>query len=262
MKTLLARTYAVISLAGMFILLNSCQKEISAESQKEIPLPVNGLAAINVLYAKLDDANEAIVDSKKGNNGIARGITYSASGLLNTALSAPSRNASIDYGSPSALNLTHTGSVSTWVNFGSVSGAPGIVSKCNFNADRHGYALSLQDSHPYFEICNGTTANFLTLSSVTVTTSTWYHFVFTWDGSNIYGYVDGSLIASTAQTIDATHEGGFHLTMFSAYNGTDYGHFFLDGTLDEVSIFNDALSPTQVTTLYNSGIPLAFSRFN
>ena len=52
------------------LLTAACQKEITGTG------PVNGLAAINVLYAKLDDVSGAIVDSKNGNNGTGSSVIY------------------------------------------------------------------------------------------------------------------------------------------------------------------------------------------
>ena len=70
------------------LLTTACQKEITG--------PVNGLADINVLYAKLDDVSGAIVDSKNGNNGTGTSVIYGTTGKLNTAISAS--NTLIDLG--------------------------------------------------------------------------------------------------------------------------------------------------------------------
>ena len=92
----------------------------------------------------------------------------------------------------------------------------------------------------------------------------WYHIVATWDGTTSKVYIDGvkettegtvsSMNTSVVNTlIGASHD--------SAGTGTTGGW---DGKLDAVSIFDYALSASQVTTLYGSsstgiGNPMSLS---
>lgn len=85
---------------------------------------------------------------------------------------------------------------------------------------------------------------------------TWYHYVITYDGTDVKWYLNGSSAGSaTAGTIN-TGSGDLNLGRRGA--GTMATGYY-DGLLDEISIFSSALTATQVTTLYNSGTPLPYS---
>ena len=245
---------------------NICQAQFMANGWKfrGAPSGSNGLAAINTFYAKMDDSGTPIVDSKNANNGtLVAGegaATFSATGKLNTAISVGSGGTSWDFGDASVNRFTTQGSISLWVNLSGVSGGPLLLCKGNFNTDRNGYMLGLSGSQLFFELANASAVNQLTVTG-TLAVSTWYHVVITWDGSIIKSYVNGSFVNSISQTVNATST-GIDLTMFAGFNGTTYNSFHLQGTLDEVGLFNAALSATQVTTLYNGGTPFAFASFN
>ncbi len=88
----------------------------------------------------------------------------------------------------------------------------------------------------------------------------WHHVVTTWDGngsgtaSGITIYVDGvsqSLSVSSATLGAATIQGSGPLNIARFEGGPAY----LDGQMDEVSVYNKELSAAEVTTIYNSGAP-------
>jgi hypothetical protein len=74
---------------------------------------------------------------------------------------------------------------------------------------------------------------------------------------NIYIYVDGNLDSTTADanTASITTSGG--VTDIGSQEGLD----FFSGTIDEVGVWNVALTSGQVTTLYNSGAGNTFNAF-
>jgi hypothetical protein len=72
----------------------------------------------------------------------------------------------------------------------------------------------------------------------------WQHLAFTYDGSNIYLYKDGVLISSTPAngTISQTTQ-SFKIGTLD-WNGTG---FYMNGILDEVRLWNVAVSQTEIT---------------
>ena len=81
----------------------------------------------------------------------------------------------------------------------------------------------------------------------------WNHIVGIYDGSNVTIYVNGSSIGTT------THSGNVSLSSsdvllfgLNASNNTDG----LNGILDDVAYWNDALSAAEIAALYNSGAGL------
>ena len=84
--------------------------------------------------------------------------------------------------------------------------------------------------------------------------NTWYHVVGVADGSNVKLYVNGEL-----QTNVNSYDG----TIKSPNQNFNIGRqpssplYYWDGELSNISVFNTGLTGPQVTTLYNSGKPLA-----
>ena len=81
--------------------------------------------------------------------------------------------------------------------------------------------------------------------------SGWNHFCFVQDGAtDSKVYVNGSQ-AGTSTTSKTMHS---TLTNFSIGGTSDFSQYF-NGNVDEVALFNSALSASDVTAIYNSGVP-------
>ncbi len=81
----------------------------------------------------------------------------------------------------------------------------------------------------------------------------WYHAVLTYDANDkTIIYIDGAQEAT-----DATPPASLHLNDIPAKIGTQYtatdNRFFLDGKIDDVRIYNRALTPEEVQRLYSLG---------
>jgi len=79
---------------------------------------------------------------------------------------------------------------------------------------------------------------------------TWYHIVFTYDGTNWICYIDGSVFNSQVYT-----QGDMSPNTDLLYIGQDrdMGNRRLDGVLDEIRLYKRVLSPEEVTYNYNNG---------
>ena len=120
-----------------------------------------------------------------------------------------------------------------------------------------GYFFAVNTSNQIIVILRANLSDrFIFTSTTTITTGTWNHIVFTYDGSATQSggeiYINGSI-----DTI--TRVGSLVLGMTSTnplYIGSrDSSDNFFDGNIDEVAIFNSELSASDVTTIYNSGVP-------
>lgn len=231
-------------------------------SSYSVPTLTSGLVG----WWNLDETSGNFADSSgNGNSGVPTGdagspVNYSQAGAgSNTGTSARINadtvgESRIDMGDPAVLRLTSTGSIAFWCNDSQLGSAdPPFVSKINWATDRNGFIVASVSDHPYFEIADGTGFQSVTLSTSTMAANTWYHLAFTWDGSFIIGYVNGSAVGSpTAQTKNATST-GLNFILGRAFNGTDYVNFGLAGKMDEVGVWNRAITALEVATLYNSG---------
>ncbi|MBI2595347.1 DUF2341 domain-containing protein [Candidatus Daviesbacteria bacterium] len=82
----------------------------------------------------------------------------------------------------------------------------------------------------------------------TLTLSSWNHVLCTYDGTNINTYLNGQLIKQSSETNNVTAASSI-LYMGETSGGA--GRYL--GQMDEIKLFNYALSSTQVKTLYSNG---------
>lgn len=177
-----------------------------------------------------------------------------------------------------------TGKIGSGGNFSGVNyvGLAGSISVTNvtvsawFKTSSNGVTIvDVQSSNPliYMEIgatTAGGTANKLVayvrtnLGSVvvangltTVNDNNWHlgTIVRNTSTQQIYIYVDGNLDSTTTETDTAT------ITATPAAIGSENGPFIFSGVIDEVGIWNVALTSTQVSALYNSGAGNGYGAF-
>ena len=78
--------------------------------------------------------------------------------------------------------------------------------------------------------------------------NTWYHVVYTWSGTELKFYVNGSLDSTfTAVNCNFQSSGNGHKIGEYHHNGS----YEWEGEIDQVRFFNKAISASEVTTLYN-----------
>ncbi len=91
-------------------------------------------------------------------------------------------------------------------------------------------------------------------SSGTINDGQWHHVVGVRDGGTITIYVDGAVNQGTqtgSATINASSDGTFGIGYNSNEGGAPGGYF--DGSLDDVRVYNRALSISEIKQLYNMG---------
>ena len=91
----------------------------------------------------------------------------------------------------------------------------------------------------------------------------WIHVTMTYNGSSLSSgiklYLNGSLLASTDDS------NGSYTAMHNTTSVFRLGHLsgnYADGNIDETAVFNSELSASDITTIYNSGVPNDISSFN
>jgi concanavalin A-like lectin/glucanase superfamily protein len=77
----------------------------------------------------------------------------------------------------------------------------------------------------------------------------WYHVAMTWDGSAVALYVDGNLILSLPVLPDTISYDSNNAAI--GRHSTGGGSF--DGRIDEVELFNRALSASEIQSIFNAG---------
>jgi hypothetical protein len=81
----------------------------------------------------------------------------------------------------------------------------------------------------------------------------WYFAVMTYDGSNLRIYLNGQLDGAMAVTgAMQTSDASLRIGVYAPVNGTTSKEFF-NGQLDEVGVYNRALSATEIQSVYVAG---------
>ena len=160
----------------------------------------------------------------------------------------------INLGIESSLNGATDFSVSAWIK--SVSSDWQVIVQQR-DSDKYigAYSFSIEDQAPntgkisYFVFGTDSNFQFEFYSNKLVNDGYWHHVVVTRDDSYGYIYIDGNFDNSDSGSIKDLDN---TIQSFIGYSQRDASGYF-DGQIDEVQIFNYALTAEQVKNLYNDG---------
>jgi hypothetical protein len=198
------------------------------------PFPDGGGVA---LYQLNGDATDV-----SGNyNGTASNVTYGTgvfgqAGVFNGTSSKVSTSA---YG----LSGNASYSASLWFNLGDTSGDQVLYSFGN-NVAYAASAIYIRNNNQIYH-ANNANADFFT-SVPTLSAGVWYHFVLTYSSGYLTAYINNSSIGRIPIS-----QGALSISGNLGRIGCDvYDNNFLNGSIDQVRIFNRALRPYEVEALY------------
>lgn len=192
-----------------------------------------------------DNAN----DSQGSNHGtLFKPEDYDASGKVGQAFTISPAAGNYVYIADSPSLRVKTFTIDAWVNFNALPAIAGhIFGKALGGGDANSYVLWYQNGglHGYVE--GGPTLTY----NWSPTLGQWYHVAYTYDGGTHKLYVDGSEVASGASTAVPGYDA--HPALIGAdYSGGNITYQF-DGKIDEVDLFNRALSQPEIQAIRNAG---------
>lgn len=211
-----------------------------------------------------ESSGNAADASGNGKTLTNNGTTAFASALINNGASFGSTNTT-KYFSRSDSSGWSDGafSISLWVKLST------DVQNGTYSQQTFGFA-SLKTTNQYAEIryeWNGGTphlwfqrqrAGFAGTNfyyNVTLGTSSWHHIVFTYDGTNLVGYLDGVSV-TTATDTNTGGSGGTASTRVGTSEPAD-GEY-TNGLMDITAIWSRGITSGEVTTLYNGGVGVQY----
>jgi chitodextrinase len=211
--------------------------------------PTNGLIG----YWNFDEGTGSVAHDTSGSgyNGVVSGATWTA-GKINSALSFGVNTNSVT--TPS-IALGKTFSLTAWVN-------PTVIAQASYvriaetyyatgfyvgtNAAGTAYKLIMSNGSGVTGSCGGLVFGCAEGGTIT---SGWHLVTATYDGATARLYVDNALVGSDTFTAP----GNTNLPLSIGHSS--YGNAF-NGAIDEVRLYNRALTATEVSTIYNySGTP-------
>ena len=140
--------------------------------------------------------------------------------------------------------------LAAWVNIPKISGAWQIIaSKENRNPTGRNYGLFGNINNGTVHYSFTTNAGWKSFNAATaVTDGDWHHVAGTYDGSDFKLYLNGAVDGETAPgTKPDNHDN------FLFIGGCDIGNYWMTGTIDEVVIYNRALSEQEINELMEDG---------
>ena len=163
-----------------------------------------------------------------------------------------------DGGSTDISGVDQEISICAWINLETKDTTQHIVSKYIWSPSDKQYDLYIDSNNNInFKLSNDGTANYLAIGGTALSTSTWYHICGIYNDIDIRVYVDGNLDSNGADN-PKTYSYGIHDSDFKftigAYGGDGTNLGYMDGIIDEVAIFNRALTSTEVSDIYNNGL--------
>jgi len=200
-------------------------------------------------YWKMDESGGTIIDAHDSYNDAATDIAYGQTpGIINTALGFNGTSSSVQFGN---VIKPLTGlSISLWIKYSTPTAGKFAVCHTLYDTAWRGWAIAvLSDGNLEFRLCDGVDAEMLEKfgGGGVMGNNVWHHIVFTWDGTTAYIYLDNNKSAGSAWT---------HTISYASLNELFFGRAdsesdFYNGLMDEVAIWDRALTDTEVTTLFN-----------
>ncbi|PYJ85154.1 MAG: hypothetical protein DME22_10205 [Verrucomicrobia bacterium] len=208
--------------------------------------PATGLVGA---YSFNEGAGTSVGDgSGNGNVGTISGASWTSAGKYGSGLVFNGSGARVTINDSGSLHLTTGMTLEAWVNATTVSSAwRDVIYKGNDNYFLEG--TSDNNKLPGGGATLGG-AGALTYGTGALAVGTWTHLALTYDGAALRLYVNGTQVSSVAKT-------GTILTSTNPLQiGGDsmYGQYFA-GTIDEVRVYNVALSAAQIQADMNTPIP-------
>jgi glucose/arabinose dehydrogenase len=205
-------------------------------------------------YWRLGEASGTTAADETGTNpgtyvnGPTLGVAGALKGNSNTAASFNGSTQFVDVPSSPSLNASTGVSVEAWVKPAAMPGL-GNSGTIAMKASDPPYAYWLQvtdNDRAKFGVGIGGVNRPLSAGGV-VAPGNWYHLVGTYDGSVQRLYVNGGLAASQSLSGNVQSVAGdFRI-------GTTRTTEFFNGVVDDVAVYNKALTPAQVQSHYEAG---------
>lgn len=212
-------------------------------------IPTNGLIA---WYPFNGNAND---ESGNGNNGTVNGATLTRDrfGIANNAYSFDGLNDFIFIPSSNSLDINSDLTISAWVKFSSVNDSGIILWRGDDANSQNPYFLFKDNNTIGFrrDIDDGNTIVNAIAPYTTIDTVNYIFIVGRYQSSSglMEIIINDSMISGELATYPITYSTS---SMWNMIGSVDLGtQYFFNGKIDDIRIYNRALTQTEITALYN-----------
>lgn len=214
-------------------------------------IPGGGVAADSSGYA-----NDGTPTGATGTNNKPQPSTAVPSGanhITSRSMDFDGTDDQVDVGNGAALQITGNAmTMSAWINadaWPAASDYPAIISKVNGVSPYGGYQINLDaDAGNKFACAMAINSTWrVRLTTSTYSPGTWYNVVCVYDGATLTAYVNGVADGSSPYT-GAVRNVSANMLIGKNAGGSDY----INGRIDDVRIYNRALTTAEVAALYGT----------
>jgi hypothetical protein len=207
-------------------------------------------------YWKFDEGTGSVASdgSGYGNTGTLSGASWTASGKRNGALQLDGINARVQI--PSSASLASASSqitVAAWVYLTDISNEWITVMERTDSGGEFSDFLMLaraEGDKPFFLVDWNQNGDIdqdeVVWGDIVLAANRWYFLTATYDGVAMRFYIDGTLRGTQAKSGGTIPNSGREIWV----GGNEYWGEFLKGRIDEVRIYNRALSVAEIQALY------------
>jgi hypothetical protein len=245
---------AIILLAVLGSVALTNGRTIKGDSSALVKIMPEDLYKNLVLYYSFDkDGGTKVVDiSGMDFHGKVHGASWIEDGASVGAMSFDGEDDYVEINDSDSVNITNEITLSSWINPCHLSGSQFIVAKWQYGNINCSYGCRLDNQNLRFFLAKGHNKTVKTFTDLQVIANTWNHIVVTYDGNVMKGYVNSipsSQTESFAGPINSTSE-PMAIGYNPGYPGPGVGGNYFNGQIDEVALFNRALSEPEVGQLY------------
>ena len=189
-----------------------------------------------------------------GSNSTTKNVTstnvLAPSTTTNTStLSFNGTSSYIDAGNSSIFNLQGSFSISLWVYSASFQNYVHLLSKLNGGTDYTGWRIQIGQTNVRIQTSNMSSG--ITVAK-NMNTATWYHMFFTYDGTYLNYYQNGSnAILNNAFFVSPPSNNNNNLRIGKG-DLTDAGGTAHNGKIDEIAIWDKALTSCDAAGIYQA----------
>ncbi len=213
-----------------------------------------------ISFWKFDETSGTTAyDSASSNNGNFVSTPVWTTGQINGGLAFDSVDDYLNCGSASNLNIGSNITISAWVKFNSLSGNQTILAKRGASTDTTAtYAVRSAGSQFDFYFKSDSSYWNVYRATANMVTGTWYHISVTHtftQGSSIKCYINGNLCTGSwvSKPDTSNYPTQYNTRPLTIGSLTDAER--MNGTIDEIRLYNRILSAADVKQLYKSGLP-------
>ena len=202
-------------------------------------------------YWKLDETSGNAADSTgNGYTGTCTNITYTASGKVSRCYTFNGSTSHVYLGN--VIKPTTAVSFSFWFKTTGTASEAFFIEHTEYDGAWKGFRCSIYDNGAIgILFANGNDLQMLDAAySSGKDDDQWHHVLVTFNGTTVYIYFDGTKNSGWSWPYTIAYVTS---TPNLAFGSNSSGGLVLDGEMDEIAIWNRALSDTEASDLYNSG---------